>query len=410
VIPTAEVRAVAEEAGLFPTTIEKDYALGWVLFAISQHPSLSNWIFKGGTCLKKCFFDTYRFSEDLDFTLPDDSTAGAIHDGLREVGRWVFEATGIDVPEDGIEVEESVNKQGQVTHLAKLTFLGPLGLPRHSRQRIKFDLTHHELVVDAPVHRAVFHPYSDVPEPVPTVRCYSLEEVLAEKTRALVQRAGRARDLYDVVNIVRNFRASVDPVRTRDLASRKFAYKGLPAPTPALVLDAVKAEVVAVDWDQALRHQLPVLPSVSEFLAALREVLAWFLLPDHPFQVPPTVPVRVGEVLVPPLAFGGPRLGLGRRGEIWTRGAPTGAYGSNMDQIRYAARNRLLAQVSYHGVSRLVEPYSLRLPGTGNLLLYVYEIERGGRAGEGIKAFKVAELGNAVVTERSFFPRYLVEL
>jgi hypothetical protein len=58
----------------------------------------------------------------------------------------------------------------------------------------------------------------------------------------------------------------------------------------------------------------------------------------------------------------------------------------------------------------LVEPYSLRLPGTGNLLLYVYEIERGGRAGEGIKAFKVAELGNAVVTERSFFPRYLVEL
>lgn len=28
-------------------------------------------MFKGGTCLKKCYFETYRFSEDLDFTLQD---------------------------------------------------------------------------------------------------------------------------------------------------------------------------------------------------------------------------------------------------------------------------------------------------------------------------------------------------
>lgn len=27
-----------------------------------------NLIFKGGTCLRKCYFEDYRFSEDLDFT------------------------------------------------------------------------------------------------------------------------------------------------------------------------------------------------------------------------------------------------------------------------------------------------------------------------------------------------------
>jgi predicted nucleotidyltransferase component of viral defense system len=61
VIPKAEVLAVAEQSGLLATAIEKDYVLGWVLFAIAQHPELSAWIFKGGTCLKKCYFDTYRF-------------------------------------------------------------------------------------------------------------------------------------------------------------------------------------------------------------------------------------------------------------------------------------------------------------------------------------------------------------
>ena len=52
--------------------IEKDYVLGWVLAAIAAEPALAeHWIFKGGTCLRKCYYETYRFSEDLDFTVID---------------------------------------------------------------------------------------------------------------------------------------------------------------------------------------------------------------------------------------------------------------------------------------------------------------------------------------------------
>jgi hypothetical protein len=243
---------------------------------------------------------------------------------------------------------------------------------------------------------------------MPVVRCYGLEEILAEKARALLQRTGRARDVYDVVNIGRNFRANVDADRTRDLAVQKFAYKGLPSPAPDLILAAVQRDVLAVDWDNALRHQLSVLPSVDEFLAGLREVLRWLLLPAHPVEELPTVPAKVGEVLVPRVTFASPRLGIGRVARAGP--APAAAYGSRLDRIRYAARNRLLARVNYHGVTRVVEPYSLRMPKTGNLLLYVYEVQRGGAMGQGIKAFKVAELGEVVVIDRSFHPRYVVEL
>jgi predicted nucleotidyltransferase component of viral defense system len=42
------------------------------LAAIASEPALSaSWIFKGGTCLRKCYYETYRFSEDLDFTVVD---------------------------------------------------------------------------------------------------------------------------------------------------------------------------------------------------------------------------------------------------------------------------------------------------------------------------------------------------
>lgn len=66
----ARDHVVSEYFAILPTTVEKDYVLSWVLYGISQNLKLSEWFFKGGTCLKKCYFETYRFSEDLDFTVP----------------------------------------------------------------------------------------------------------------------------------------------------------------------------------------------------------------------------------------------------------------------------------------------------------------------------------------------------
>ena len=60
-----EVIELAREFGLDPNVVEKDYVLGWLLAGIfSQDVLRSAWVFKGGTCLKKCYFETYRFSED----------------------------------------------------------------------------------------------------------------------------------------------------------------------------------------------------------------------------------------------------------------------------------------------------------------------------------------------------------
>lgn len=413
-IPKAEVLAVAGETELLPTTVEKDYALGWMLFAIAGHAQFGRWYFKGGTCLKKCFFDTYRFSEDLDFTVPPDLPydADSIRTGLLAVAEWVRDRTGVEFPADGVEIEQSVNKRGQATFEARMTYVGPLQLARAQRQRIRLDLTRDELVVDPPELREVFHGYSDEPEPLPRIRCYTLAEILAEKVRALFERSGRARDVYDVVNVGRNLRAELSPGEIRTLASKKFAFKALDPPSPDLILARVDADVLASDWVNALRHQLPVLPPVAEFLAALREVLEWLLGvgPHGPLLVP--VPGGKGETAVPQVRFARPlaarALGRGVPAGAGTR--PETVYGSRMDRLRYAARNRLLAQVTYHGVTRLVEPYSLRMPGTGNLLLYVFEVQRGTGGGGGIKALKVAELGDVQVTERSFQPQFLVEL
>ena len=63
--------------------IEKDWALGWVLAGIGAEPALSTWVFKGGASLRKCYYETYRFSEDLDFTVVD----GGLDDPEFSLGR-----------------------------------------------------------------------------------------------------------------------------------------------------------------------------------------------------------------------------------------------------------------------------------------------------------------------------------
>jgi len=55
-IDKREIINFASLQHLHPHVVEKDYVLGWLLWAIANHDVLSkSWIFKGGTCLKKCF-------------------------------------------------------------------------------------------------------------------------------------------------------------------------------------------------------------------------------------------------------------------------------------------------------------------------------------------------------------------
>jgi predicted nucleotidyltransferase component of viral defense system len=56
------------------TVLERDYCLSWFLIGLSHSPLKNILLFKGGTCIKKCYIPDYRFSEDLDFTLAEECT------------------------------------------------------------------------------------------------------------------------------------------------------------------------------------------------------------------------------------------------------------------------------------------------------------------------------------------------
>jgi len=113
-----EIMTFANETGLAPTVVEKDYVLGWLLAGIYNNPVLNpSWIFKGGTCIKKCYFETYRFSEDLDFTLREEEhlKEDFLNEQFSSISRWLSEHVGLVAPPDRFKFDIYQNKRGTIS-------------------------------------------------------------------------------------------------------------------------------------------------------------------------------------------------------------------------------------------------------------------------------------------------------
>ena len=180
-IPHAEILALRAEWGLRDDVIEKDYVLGWLLAAIAQDPAVrERWVFKGGTCLRKCYYETYRFSEDLDFTVvdggpeePDD-----LLPMLTRIGDWLRNRAGIEIAVDPASFRRGKNRRGNPTTTLRIGYRGPRNSP--NLPKVKIDLTSDELVATPVDRRWVLHPYSDADAVATEVTAYSISELVAE--------------------------------------------------------------------------------------------------------------------------------------------------------------------------------------------------------------------------------------
>jgi predicted nucleotidyltransferase component of viral defense system len=388
-IDKREILEAASTLSLLPNVVEKDYVLGWILGGIDAHPVLSkSWIFKGGTCLKKCYFETYRFSEDLDFTLHEEThlNESFLKTHLSEVVAWVSEQSGLTVPADQISVDIYQNPRGKLNCQGKIGYRGPVSPTTGGWPKVKLDLTADEKVVLPAVRRQVFHPYSDAPEEGLWSNCYSYEEAFAEKMRALGERT-RPRDLYDVVNLYRH--ADGRPVSgvLRDVLKQKCDYKSIGLPTfEALAPHRTDLEA---KWDAMLGHQLPVLPPAADFWDALLEIFRWM---HTGAEAPERTIIRPGLQEVP----------------IYSRTLPMSIplrVRPALETIRFAAANYLCVDLVYENKTRRIEPYSLRLASAGDYLLHAIRSESGEH-----RSYRLDRIQGASVTSQSFSPRYVVEL
>lgn len=389
-IPSREILALRDEWRLRSDVIEKDYTLGWILAAIAANAELANsWVFKGGTCLRKCYYETYRFSEDLDFTVIEggpEEPAELVRI-FGDIATWLYDHSGIQLEVDDRAFRRQQNRRGHPTTVGRIGFRG--ATPTPTPPKVKIDLTSDEALVDRPVFRPVFHPYSDGPLPGEGVLSYSITELMGEKLRALAERC-RPRDLYDVVNVYRHpdlvDRAGV----VLQALDQKSAHAGIESPTIESIRTSPFVQEVEQEWANMLGHQLPHLPPFADFWAQLDELFGWLR----------------GQIRASRL----PRAQMGKLDEAWRPSPGMAAWrrGAPIELIRFAGANRLLVEIDYRAAQgrhgpRVVEPYSLRRSSEGHILLFVVN-DRGQ-----LRSYRIDHIVGVRVLDRTFAPRLRVE-
>jgi hypothetical protein len=179
-ISKEQIKELSQKFAIDEFSIIREY-LQILFLAILYEQKVSEKIyFKGGTALR-LLLNSFRFSEDLDFTslLPPEGVKKLLLTSMKKIN--------LIVPE--IELRQLRTNVNSLTGFLKyktpeLKF--PLNI------HIEFSLREKPLTEKEGILETLY-PIS----PYPVIRCLSWEEVLAEKIRALMHRA-KGRDLFDI--------------------------------------------------------------------------------------------------------------------------------------------------------------------------------------------------------------------
>ncbi len=278
-----------QQLGIPWEVLERDYLLSWVLAGINHVPRLRDYlVFKGGTALKKCYFGDYRFSEDLDFSGQDGVPKG---EAMEQLVRDAC-AASVELLGEYVLVEIACNRytEGDQHPGGQEAFTIRALFPWHSRlhTRVMVEVTMDEPILWPVENRRVIHEYDENIEA--EVQVYSLEEVVAEKLRAILQhlanlnRRGwsrsRARDYYDIWRVLGTYKSQMDLTEFDSLLRKKCAVRDVGFEGTEDFFNASVLANVERTWEQSLGLLVPGLPSLEMVIEELRPQVAALVYPS----------------------------------------------------------------------------------------------------------------------------------
>lgn len=377
-----EIKSLALKYGVPVPSIEKDYVMGWLLWGIYIHPSLSrNYVFKGGNCLRKIYFADTRFSDDLDFTAIHLDSEDVFRSYLNEVCQKVGEASGINFYLDQTRVNEVETPDSSCKALDGRVYFEGFAGDSSLTMRIKFDVSDYEKIVLPLQHHNIIHGYSDSHSCSIQILSYSLEEILAEKLRSWIQRT-RARDLFDVVKIIQSKKIPISKTTVLSAFFKKTIFKDIAFAGRDEMLFEDKFKAVEGSWLKSIICPKSSLIIISNAISLFKDFI---------------------RILFEPTTL--EALGISTR--------PIRAYQYNIhsgwrEAIIQAGKVRQLIRMRYDGKERDIEPYSFRYKNTKKgYCEYFFGFDR--TRGKHIKMFFLHKIEGVSIQPQRYEPRWLVE-
>ncbi|MFH1788034.1 MAG: nucleotidyl transferase AbiEii/AbiGii toxin family protein [Candidatus Altiarchaeota archaeon] len=243
---------VAGKTGVKETVlVEKDMYLHLLLKELSSDEHFrTHYVFKGGTCLTKCYLGYYRFSEDLDFSyIRQEEFEGKSEKQIRK--QLSEEISGLAKKLELMSAKLGLEFKADKKDRQYMEFGGGNkfttfkvwyeSVELKARQFVKIQVNYVEKFkypfktleaknnLGAIDIREFKYLYPDAAEELlhqPTLKAYDIREILAEKVRAILTRKGtKARDFIDVYLIQKHAHIKIEDIENQIIDKTKFMLK-----------------------------------------------------------------------------------------------------------------------------------------------------------------------------------------
>ncbi len=378
-----EIETKAKEFEIHTSNVQRDYVFGWLLFGIFTGSELKDRIFlKGGNALRKGYFENMRFSNDLDFGIPDDISQDALLAEINSVCVLIQKKAGIIFVNEKNKIEEKFTASNTPlpnlkVYEVRVYFKDFYGNSDHIKLKISMDVTRFDKTLLDLQTVKLIHPYSDADEVVCNIRCMKLEEIVATKLKCLMQRQ-HAPDLFDYAYSVKLLGGNLNKQEVIETLVKKTIFDRNPYILKG-ILNNIAFAYFRKAWEKSVicakQFIMDVEDAISIFVSDLDFLFVGYT--DNGFAQ---------------FVYFSP--------EVRTK-------------IMHAGRTQTLLKVCYQGYDRIVEPYSLKYlekkSGDAREYFYVYNCS-GGKSPPGVRSFLPDPLESIENTEDKFTPRFQVEV
>ena len=254
-IPLAEINAIAARLGVPAETIEKDYAISWALNCIATSKLKDDFVFYGGTAIKRIYFEDHRFSEDIDLisekNFSPDYLAQCLMDSFvlaKKETNLIFE----------IDTNRTISDESRSQMLMRYSGYDEIvGAPKE----IRIDFAGDREKTGDTVRKKIIETYTDLKHKGHALSVQTLNTIFAVKLGLLTDSNRKEpRDVFDILfflNRLDQFDFSLE--RFREIFKQKYGYY----PSLSVLWPHLHNSAYSNRWETRLKKQIAELPEID---------------------------------------------------------------------------------------------------------------------------------------------------
>lgn len=254
-ISLSEINACAARLRVPAETIEKDYAICWALNCIAESKLKTDFVFYGGTAIKRIYFENHRFSEDIDLVSEKTFEPAYLEQCLadsfalaRKEANLIFE----------IDSNRTLSNESRAQMFIRYSGYDEIiGAPKELRIDFAWD---REMTGDL-AHRQIIETYTDLKKKGQPLTVQTLNTILAIKLGLLMDSNRKEpRDVFDIwflLNRLDAFDFSLE--RVREIFKQKYGFY----PLLSILRPHLENRIYQDRWETRLKKQIAEIPEMK---------------------------------------------------------------------------------------------------------------------------------------------------